>query len=50
MHDPTYTAYADADYVETQPDDERPPSVGFVAATVALIVPSLLYASRRKHT
>jgi len=49
-HDPTYTAYADVDYVETLPDDERAPSVGVVAATVALIVPALLYASRRRRT
>jgi len=48
-HDPTYTAYADVDYVETQPEEEPSPSVGIVAATVALVVPALLYSTRRRR-
>lgn len=48
-HDPTYTAYADVDFVETRPEEEPSPSVGIVAATVALVVPALLYSTRRRR-
>jgi hypothetical protein len=35
--------------VETQPEEEPSPSVGIVAATVALVVPALLYSTRRRR-
>ncbi len=50
-HDPTYTAYADVDYVETQGDEpERSPAFGAIVATVAIMVPALLFTSRRRRT
>lgn len=51
VHDPTYTAYADVDYVETQGDEpERSPAFGAIVATVAIMVPALLFTSRRRRT
>jgi hypothetical protein len=50
VHDPTYTAYADLDYVETQPEPpRRSPAFGAVVATVAIMVPALLALSRRRR-
>ena len=46
VHDPTYTGFADVDYAP-EPAEERAPSVGMVAATVAIVVPALLLATRR---
>jgi hypothetical protein len=46
VHDPTYTCFADVSH-EPAAVEERSPSVGMVAATVALVVPALLIATRR---
>ncbi len=42
-HDPTYTGYADVDYIETVPEDEKAPGFSAVLMLGAIAVPTAIY-------
>ncbi|UCC92701.1 MAG: hypothetical protein JSW25_08560, partial [Thermoplasmata archaeon] len=42
-HDPTYTGYADVDYVETVPDEPRTPGFTGLLMLTAIAIPTVIY-------